>query len=149
MMGVDKLEGRELDAAVAQMLGWEDVHRDPESKCHDWIGRMPGVDYNSAYRRDDSTHRKIQCNGKRLDVWDLKPWQWSSVHRFSSYIAPAMDLLRNLMETGALVRFCNGDGDSFDIDTGSIHLSVGTWEEVPTMISRAFLKAKEVDNGRL
>lgn len=104
---IDKLTGRELDAAVAEAMGcsWK------------WIWGVDGTN-----------------------------WQENIAHA----IPLLLEMMAHRPGEMNLVQFCNGDGDSYDIETlrGNICMSVETEKEIPTMIARAWLKWKGAADGR-
>ena len=109
-MDIDKLEGRELDRAVAEARGRP--------------FRIPTHGSCCTCQTCGHYYDECQCG-------------------IGDDIAAAWPLLLEMMAgSGGLVRFCNGDGDSYDIDAmrGHVHMSVDTEEEIPTMIARAWLK---------
>jgi len=116
---IGKLEGRELDAAVAEARGWV------------WVDSGVGIIGMPHYR---------DVNGMA--------WIFPDGYYPSGSITAAIPLLFEMMaDPQSLVSFCNGDGDSYDLDAymarGWVHMSVDTEAEVPAMICRAWLQWKE------
>ena len=149
-MDIDNLEGYELDAAVAEAMGWVRVSQQTWNPTDGEVWRWRLVD-------PDSAKISIEDGWREAIAGDV-PFAGDDGYRWL-YLVPRIDesccwkLLLEMMSAeprNNLVQFCNGDGDSYDIYSmrGDIHMSVDTEQEIPTMICRAWLKWKEAIDGR-